>query len=1098
MEFTGERYIPIESSRDEISVEHLHRYHSILPLVKDKVVLDIACGEGYGSALMAKIAKRVVGVDISKECIEHATRKYFSQCPNTRFLQGSVEKIPAENGSLDVVISFETIEHVSGDGQQQFLSEVKRVLKKDGIFIISTPDKENYTERYQHENHFHVHELNRSEFAELIAAHFTNVHFMEQGFEIVSTIIPSDYTSLDAVRLINWQDKVQPKKGKYLMAIASDQPVAGAAVASLVLETDKDYFSQIDRILELQDQVEDRTAWALRLDKEREQHEATINDLKAQIYSFRLQDIKELTAKIEAIHQWHSAEAKQKQAEIDELTAAGKQQKELIDRLTAEIEELQKRNSELQQKEAEVLSMANQLQEKDRLLQDLQFNFSLTRQQLSDVNNKLVTIYDSDGWKVLDRYYTLKGKYLNEQSRHYRLAKQTINFLRNKKEAIAIPPPPTVNRTGKSKLVVRAIPQFDNPTVSIVIPVYNAWEMNEKCIASIIEHTGDVAYEVIVADDCSTDETKDISKYFINVVHVRNEQNLGFLKNCNHAASYARGKYIHFLNNDTEVKTGWLSSLVRLMESDAAIGMTGSKLVYPDGKLQEAGGIIWNDASGWNYGNRQNPDMPEFNYVKEVDYISGASMLVRKALWEELGGFDECYTPAYCEDSDLAFAVRQKRYKVVYQPLSEVVHYEGYSHGSDSAVSEISSIKEYQKINNQKFFEKWKAVLQSEQFPNAENVFWAKDRSRGKKTLLMVDHYVPQFDKDAGSRTTLQYLELFVKLGYNVKFLGENFYRHEPYTTVLQQMGIEVLYGPWYRDNWQQWFKENSEKFDYIYLNRPHISINFIDFFKQYSTAKIIYYGHDLHFLREQKKYEVEKDSAILEESEKWKKIELYLFGKSDVILTPSTDEQVMIKKLDPQFNVQLMRPYIYPAVQPPQTNFSIRQDILFVGGFGHLPNVDGVLWFVNEVWPIIKAGIPSARFIVAGSNPPAAVKALSSNEILIRGYVADDELERLYSSCKLAVIPLRYGAGVKGKTVEAMRFGLPLITTQFGVEGLPGDYSFIHVADSSGAFAEATINLYRDERALTCCSMKSVEYISNNFSEKVAQDIIINALATA
>jgi glycosyltransferase involved in cell wall biosynthesis len=446
----------------------------------------------------------------------------------------------------------------------------------------------------------------------------------------------------------------------------------------------------------------------------------------------------------------------------------------------------------------------------------------------------------------------------------------------------------------------------------------------------------------------------------------------------------------------------------------------------------------------------------------------------------------------------LAFAVRQKRYKVVYQPLSEVVHYEGYSHGSDSAVSEISSIKEYQKINNQKFFEKWKAVLQSEQFPNAENVFWAKDRSRGKKTLLMVDHYVPQFDKDAGSRTTLQYLELFVKLGYNVKFLGENFYRHEPYTTVLQQMGIEVLYGPWYRDNWQQWFKENSEKFDYIYLNRPHISINFIDFFKQYSTAKIIYYGHDLHFLREQKKYEVEKDSAILEESEKWKKIELYLFGKSDVILTPSTDEQVMIKKLDPQFNVQLMRPYIYPAVQPPQTNFSIRQDILFVGGFGHLPNVDGVLWFVNEVWPIIKAGIPSARFIVAGSNPPAAVKALSSNEILIRGYVADDELERLYSSCKLAVIPLRYGAGVKGKTVEAMRFGLPLITTQFGVEGLPGDYSFIHVADSSGAFAEATINLYRDERALTCCSMKSVEYISNNFSEKVAQDIIINALATA
>jgi GT2 family glycosyltransferase len=120
---------------------------------------------------------------------------------------------------------------------------------------------------------------------------------------------------------------------------------------------------------------------------------------------------------------------------------------------------------------------------------------------------------------------------------------------------------------------------------------------------------------------------------------VRNEKNLGFLKNCNHAASHARGKYIHFLNNDTEVKQGWLSSLVRLMESDGSIGLSGSKLVYPNGKLQEAGGIIWNDASGWNFGNRQNPEMPEFNYVKEVDYISGASMLVRKSLWEELGGF---------------------------------------------------------------------------------------------------------------------------------------------------------------------------------------------------------------------------------------------------------------------------------------------------------------------------------------------------------------------------------------------------------------------------------------------------------------------------
>jgi glycosyltransferase involved in cell wall biosynthesis len=489
--------------------------------------------------------------------------------------------------------------------------------------------------------------------------------------------------------------------------------------------------------------------------------------------------------------------------------------------------------------------------------------------------------------------------------------------------------------------------------------------------------------------------------------------------------------------------------------------------------------------------------MPEFNYLKETDYISGASLMIRTSLWNDIGGFDTRFAPAYCEDSDLAFMVREKGFKVIYQPLSEVVHYEGYSHGNDREQSAISTIKEYQTINNKKFFDKWKTVLQRDHFPNAENVFWAKDRSRHKKTLLMVDHYVPQFDKDAGSRTTFQYLQLFLKLGFNIKFLGENFYKHEPYTTVLQQMGIEVLYGPWYRDNWQQWFKENSEKFDYIYLNRPHISINFIDFFKQMGKAKILYYGHDLHFLRERKRYEVEKNAAILEQAAKWEKIESYLFNKSDVILTPSIDEQQVIRALDHRYNVQLMRPYIYQTVGDAITSFQQRNDLLFVGGFGHLPNVDSVLWFVKEVWPFVKVDLKNIRFIIAGSNPPEEIRQLASNDVIVKGYVSDDELGNLYNTCKIAVIPLRYGAGVKGKTVEAMRYGIPIVTTAFGVEGLPDDYSFLPVFDTSQGFAEALVSLYNNEDTLRELSRKSVEYIECNFTEAIATHIIQKALAT-
>ncbi len=198
---------------------------------------------------------------------------------------------------------------------------------------------------------------------------------------------------------------------------------------------------------------------------------------------------------------------------------------------------------------------------------------------------------------------------------------------------------------------------WDGPMVSIVIPCYNQVHYTYACLQSILEFTKDVTYEVIIADDVSTDATAELSRYAEGLVICRNETNQGFLRNCNQAAKAARGKYIMFLNNDTKVTEGWLSSLVNLIESDSTIGMVGSKLVYPDGRLQEAGGIIWSDGSGWNYGRLDDPDKAEYNYVKDVDYISGAAILLSTALWKQIGGFDQRFAPAYCEDSDLAFEV---------------------------------------------------------------------------------------------------------------------------------------------------------------------------------------------------------------------------------------------------------------------------------------------------------------------------------------------------------------------------------------------------------------------------------------------------------
>ena len=145
----------------------------------------------------------------------------------------------------------------------------------------------------------------------------------------------------------------------------------------------------------------------------------------------------------------------------------------------------------------------------------------------------------------------------------------------------------------------------------------------------------------------------------------------------------------------------------------------------------------------------------------------------------------------------------------------------------------------------------------------------------------------------------------------------------------------------------------------------------------------------------------------------------------------------------------------------------------------------------------MIKSALPGIKFIIAGSNPPKEVLQLANDsDIIVRGFVSEDELERLYLSCRIAVIPLRYGAGVKGKTVEAMQFGMPLVTTSFGVEGLPGDFSFLKVSDNARGFAENVISLYEDEQSLCEQSRKSIAYIQKNFTEKVAEEVILKAFA--
>ncbi len=637
----------------------------------------------------------------------------------------------------------------------------------------------------------------------------------------------------------------------------------------------------------------------------------------------------------------------------------------------------------------------------------------------------------------------------------------------------------------------------EKPKVSIVIPVYNQIRYTYACLVSIWENTKDVSYEILIADDVSTDGTERLGDFAEGLVICRNKENQGFLKNCNQAAGKARGEYIMFLNNDTQVTKGWLSSLVNLMESDASIGMAGSKLVYPDGRLQEAGGIIWSDGSGWNYGRLDDPDKPEYNYVKDVDYISGAAILLPSWLWKQIGGFDTRFAPAYCEDSDLAFEVRKAGYRVVYQPLSKVIHFEGISNGTDV---QGSGLKRYQVENSRKLKEKWAAefALQCENDGNPDP-FRARERSMGKKIILVVDHYVPTYDRDAGSKTTFQYLKMFLKKGYVVKFLGDNFLHEEPYSTVLQQMGIEILYGAEYQVKIWDWLRDHGDDIAVAYLNRPHIASKYIDYILDNTDMKVIYYGHDLHFLREGREYQLTGDLKKREEAEYWKSIELSLMNKAAISYYPSYVERDAIRALDPTIEVKDITAYVFEKFKEDlQEDFARREGLLFVGGFAHPPNADAVLWFAREIYPRIRrkreeAGQTAPEFIVVGSKVTEEIRALEQpgNGIVIKGFVTEEELDRLYGECRIVVVPLRYGAGVKGKVVEAIYNGAPIVTTAIGAEGIPDVEDVLLMEDEPENFADAVAELYGNPDACRELCRKTQSYIRKHFSVDAAWQVI-------
>jgi GT2 family glycosyltransferase len=621
------------------------------------------------------------------------------------------------------------------------------------------------------------------------------------------------------------------------------------------------------------------------------------------------------------------------------------------------------------------------------------------------------------------------------------------------------------------------------PIVSIVIPVFNNWRFTYACLQAIRERSGDdIPYEVIIADDKSTDDISIMIEHIRGINVLRNTSNLGFLLNCNNAVKHARGKYVVFLNNDTEVQSDWLHPLVELFERVSNVGMVGGRLIFADGRVQEAGGIILQNGWGHFYGSGADPASYEFNYVREVDCLAGPCIMIEKSVFLSLGGFDEAFAPAYYEEFDFAFTLRMHGYKVMYQPASRIVHHDCSSYGKD--LRNKQSI-----INHQKFCRKWQNVL-TQHAPSEDDLFLARDRSQFKKVILIIDNKVPEYDLHAGALNTYQYVRLFCDMGFKVIFLPDNLYPDAPYTAELQQLGIEVIYGD---ITIKAWLEKFGKYLHYAWLTRPDIASKYIDLLKNLTSSKILYFTMDLHYLRESRHYELDHNPLHLDESKRLKKLELELFSKADVILTPSTYEERVIKESFPHKYVFTIPIHFYefpPESDKPGVDFSQREGILFLGGYDHLPNVDAVLWFVKEILPRVREQLPEVTFTVAGSHPPPEILLLQNEGIRVTGYIPD--LGPIFEKSRVFVAPLRFGAGVKGKIITSIVYGVPVVTTGIGNEGFDlADGQEALIADAPEAFAAKVVELYSNKALWERLAQGAKTYVLRHFGAEKARQLI-------
>ncbi|MEO5826738.1 MAG: glycosyltransferase [Gemmatimonadales bacterium] len=629
-----------------------------------------------------------------------------------------------------------------------------------------------------------------------------------------------------------------------------------------------------------------------------------------------------------------------------------------------------------------------------------------------------------------------------------------------------------------------AFPIEPAPMISIVLVLYNRSELTLRCLRSLLE-SGGPPIEVIVLDNASSDLTGELLARLDNVTIIRKAENVGFLHGVNEAATHARAPYLLLLNNDTEVLPGALQAALAVILADAGVGAVGAKLILPDGTLQEAGSIIWNDGSCAGYGRGSSPHAPEFQFRRDVDYCSGAFLLTPRALFEELGGLDRTYEPAYYEEVDYCVRLLKRGLRIVYEPRANISHFEFASSRTDDAIR-------LQVERRSLFVEKHAAWLQGQHQPIATPPHVARTRfGKVAKRILYIDDRVPFDHLGSGFPRARMMVQSLVAHGHAVTLYpttAPNDHWAKVYDAVPRE--LEVILGRG-STGLRTFLDERRGFYDCIIVSRPHnVQILRAAVAKnEWPPAPLIYDAEALFSLRDAESSRVAgkvmSDAAVRMKVQE----EIRLAHGASRVLCVSPQEAGWFEASGHSTTTLAHTVECTPTARP----FHARRGLLFVGALNAdgTPNSDSVAWFVEAVLPLVRARLGAdIELTIIGECPPPRVQALAGNGVHVIGRV--DDLTPWFDATRVFIAPTRYAAGIPLKILHAAALGVPVACTALLQRQLGWtDGIELSVGDAADELAAACCVLYQDEATWSARRAAALARVADDYSRARFDEVL-------